>query len=424
MTLCPLPPLIMPRSRCAGLHARATRQAGVAGTYVSVAPANRTVARRDGFTIIEVLVSMVILLVVIAVTISTFSRSSNLLAAQSGRQEAQQNARFAITSIDRDLRVAGVGVVADQPLIVEASNTAIVFNVDLVSRVPGSVGAVYVDTSADSNATNVWKSVKKLQLPGLSAYYPESSYVQPGGAPSDAETVAYYLSPDSSSSVANSYILYRRVNATTPAVIARGIVYNTGDTVFQYSKIDTTGAETVIPMSQLPLYHKATIHGSAADTGKYALVDSINLVRIRLNAVYRDPKHGLAYRPLVSTIRIQNAGLNQQVSCGDPPLGVTVADSTSPAGSPTPAVTLMWNASADDNDGGEADVQTYTIYRTAPGTPFSESQPLASVPAGSPTYTFTDNDVASGDQWVYGVAAQDCTPSTSPIGKTGTVVVP
>ncbi|MDE3053236.1 MAG: prepilin-type N-terminal cleavage/methylation domain-containing protein [Gemmatimonadota bacterium] len=378
---------------------------------------------RSGFTIVEVLVSMVILLVIIAVTVQTFTRSSNLLAAQGGRLEAQQNARFAMTSIDRDLRVAGVGVVADQPLIVEAANTAIVFNVDLISRLPGDPGAVYVDTSADSNATNVWQSVNKLLLPGLSTYYPQSTYVSPTGVPSGAETIAYYLSPDTTSSLANTYVLYRRVNATTPAVVARGILYNSGDTVFQYSKVDTTGKETPIPITSLPLYHKATIHGSPADTGKYALVDSINLVTVKLKAVYNDPKLGVVKRPLITTIRIMNSGLNQQITCGDPPLGVTVTDSTSPAGSPTPFVTVMWNASADDG-GGEKDVKTYTIYRRTPGSTFNISQPFASVPAGSANYSFTDNNVASGDQWVYGVAAQDCTPSNSPIGKTGTVVVP
>ncbi len=376
---------------------------------------------RSGFTIVEVLVSMVILLVVIAVTIQTFTRSSTLLAQQGGRLEAQQNARFAITSIDRDLRVAGVGVVADKPLLVEAANTAIVFNVDLISRLPGDVGAVYVDTSADSTATDVFRSVNKLLLPGLSAYYPQSTYVQPGGVPSGAETIAYYLARDTSSSLSNSYILYRRVNATAPSVIARGIIYNSGDTVFQYSTVDTTGKETIIPMSVLPLYHRATIHGSAADTGRYALVDSINLVRVKLNAAYNDPKLGLVTRPLITTIRVMNAGLNQQITCGSPPLGVTVTDSTSIAGAPTPFVTLMWNASGDDG-GGEKDVRTYTIYRRAPAGTFA--QPLASVPAGSATYSFTDNNVKSGDQWVYGVTAQDCTPSNSPMAKTGTVVVP
>lgn len=376
-----------------------------------------------GFTLIEVMISMMLLLVVIATTVQTFRKSSSLLAAQAGRLEAQQNARFAVTTLDRDLRVAGVGVVDGQPLLVEASNTAIVFNADIVSRVLGDVGSVYVDTSADSNAVSVMKSSNKLLLPGLSVYYPDSTYVQAGGVRSGAETIAYYLSRDTTSSLSNEYLLYRRVNATAPSVIARGIQYSTGDTVFQYWKEDTTGRMTAVPMSTLPLYHKAMIHGSAADTGKYAILDSIVRVTVRLKAIYNDPtKTTVAQRPIISTIRIMNAGLVNRTTCGSPPLGVTPTAVTSVAGAPVPFVTLSWSASADDG-GGEHDVETYAIYRKALGATTFD-QPFASIPAGSSTYTFTDNNVASGNQWIYGVSAQDCTPSSSPITQTAPVVVP
>ncbi|HUX33749.1 MAG TPA: prepilin-type N-terminal cleavage/methylation domain-containing protein [Gemmatimonadaceae bacterium] len=378
---------------------------------------------RRGFTLIEVMISMMLLLVVIATTVQTFRKSSSLLAAQAGRLEAQQNARFAVTTLDRDLRVAGVGVVDGQPLLVEASNTAIVFNADIVSRVLGDVGSVYVDTSADSNAVTVMKSSNKLLLPGLSVYYPDSTYVQAGGVRSGAETIAYYLSRDTTSSLSNEYLLYRRVNATAPSVVARGIQYSTGDTVFQYWKQDTTGKMSAIPMSTLPLYHKAMIHGSAADTGKYAMLDSIVRVTVRLKAIYNDPtKTTVAQRPIISTIRIMNAGLINRTTCGDPPLGVTPTAVTSIAGAPVPFVTLSWAPSTDDGS-GEKDVETYAIYRRlASATTFD--QPFASIPAGSSTYTFTDNNVASGDNWIYGVSAQDCTPSSSPITQTAPVVVP
>lgn len=382
------------------------------------------ISPRRGFTLIEVMISMFLLLIVIATTVSTFRKSSTLLAGQSGRLEAQQGARFAVTSLDRDLRVAGVGVVDNQPLLVEASNTAIVFNGDLISRVVGDVGSVYVDTSADSTMTTVMRSVNQLALPGISgAYYPQSTYVQSGGVRSGAETIAYYLSKDSSSSLSNEYLLYRRVNATTPQVIARGIQYNSGDTVFQYSKIDTSGKVSVIPMSSLPLYHKATIHGSAADTGKYAIVDSIMSVTVKLKSFYKDPKtSAIVVRPITTTVRIMNAMLNRQTTCGDPPLGVTPTFTTSAAGASVPYVKISWSHSTDDG-GGEKDVETYAIYRRAAAAT-SFDQPFASVPAGSSTYTFTDNNVVSGDNWIYGVSAQDCTPSSSPIGTTTTVVVP
>lgn len=379
---------------------------------------------RRGFTILEVLVASILLMVVMATTIQTFRKSSILLGGQGGRLEAQQNARFAVNSIDRDLRVAGVGVVPGQPIVVEADTTAIVFNVDLISRVLGDVGSVYVDTSADSNTVSAMKSVNKLLLPGMAVYYPGSTYVQPGGVVSGAETIAYYIARDSTSPYANQYNLYRRVNATTPEIIARGIQYTPGDTIFQYFKTDTLGNLNAIPMSSLPLYHKATIHGSISDTGKFALVDSIRSVRVKLVATYHDAHNPSATvtRTIRSTLVVQNTGLVNATTCGSPPIGVAVTDSTSPVGSSTPFVTIMWPRSTDDG-GGEKDVENYAIYRR-PDTVATFSQPIANVPAGDTSYSWTDNSVLAGDHWVYGVSAQDCTPSSSPIGATGIVIVP
>jgi hypothetical protein len=379
---------------------------------------------RSGFTLIELTVAMFMLMILMAGTIMTFNKSSVLLGGQSGRLEAQEGARFAVTTLDRDLRVAGVGVVDEQPLLVEAANTAIVFNADLISVTPGDPGSVYVDTSADTSMTSVMNSASKLALPELpTVFYPESTYVQSSGIRSGAETIAYYLQHDSTSSLSNEYVLYRRVNATTPEIIARSILYNTGDTVFRYFKIDTTGAVTAVPMTSLPLYHKAVIHGSAADTGKYAIVDSIMSVTATFKSFYQDPHtDSIVIRPITTQIRIMNAMLIRRTTCGDPPIGVTPSFTTSVAGAEVPFVQLTWNASTDDG-GGENDVITYAIYRRL-SSATSFDQPFASVPAGSSTYTFTDNNVSPGDSWVYGVSAQDCTPSSSSIGTTSTVVVP
>ena len=51
-----------------------------------------------------------------------------------GRDDAAQNARYGVSMIDRELRVAGVGVVDPKPLIVQAAPYAITFNVDLITR--------------------------------------------------------------------------------------------------------------------------------------------------------------------------------------------------------------------------------------------------------------------------------------------------
>jgi prepilin-type N-terminal cleavage/methylation domain-containing protein len=382
-------------------------------------PAHRT---RNAFTILELLVSMTILLVVISVAVRTFRRTSVLLASQGGRLEASENARFAVTNLDRELRMAGVGVVDVQPILVEASNTAIAFNVDLISRVNGDVGSVYVDTSADTSAVSAMRSVNKVTLPGLAVSYPDSTYMRSAGVIGGAETIFYYLVRDSASSHTNEYILYRRVNATTPSVVARGVIFNPNDTLFQYFTSDTLGNLSAVTNAQLPLYHKAMVHGSAADTGKYARIDSIRMVTVRLSTVYHDPKTGDVTRRLQTTIRILNAGLINRTTCGDPPLGVSVTATPSALGAPSPYVTVQWGASTDET-GGEKDVERYALYRR-PDSVAAFGEPFSSIPAGSATYSFTDNNVLSGDHWIYGVSAQDCTPANSPIATTGTIIVP
>ncbi len=383
----------------------------------------RTLRSRPAFTIAELVVAMTILLAVIAVAVGTFRRTSILLGAQSGRLEAQQNARFAIATLDRELRMAGVGVVSIQPILVEASNTAVTFNVDLVSRVPGDVGAVYVDTSADTAAVSAMRTSDKIMLPGLSVMYPESTYMQAPGVISGAETISYYLVKDSASSYSNEYLLDRRVNAMPPTVVARGIQFNPTDTLFQYFTSDTLGNLSPVPNGELPLYHAAAVHGSPADTGRFALIDSIRTVRVRLATVYHDPRQGDVVRHLETTIRIENAGLVNATTCGDPPLAPTgVTATASPPGASSPYVTIAWTASVDET-GGEKDVERYALFRR-PDTVATFDQPFSSIPAGAATYTFTDDNVQSGDHWIYGVSAQDCTPSNSPIATSSTVIVP
>jgi prepilin-type N-terminal cleavage/methylation domain-containing protein len=377
---------------------------------------------RRGFTLIELLIAMILMMIIMTVAVQTFRQSSTVLASQAGSLEAQQNARFAVTNLDRDLRVAGVGVPAGQPMLVQASNTAITFNVDLVSRDSSDAAAVYVDPHADSTTTSAMLATNKITLPNSTRTYPDSTYRTAAGILSPAETISYYLAKDSTTALSNEYILWRRVNAAAPRVVARGIRFNPTDTVFQYYRTNDTGAVSLISASQLPLYHSVPIHGSLADTGAFALIDSIRSVRVRFTAVFHDPRHGDVLRPIQTTIRLLNAGLVNRTTCGNAPLGVSVAVTTSMAGASSPFVKLTWAASLDDGS-GENDVDRYAIYRGPAGTT-TFVQPLASIPAGASSYTYIDSDVQSGDHWVYGVAAQDCTPLSSAVYRTATVFVP
>jgi Tfp pilus assembly protein PilW len=381
---------------------------------------------RRGFTIAEMLLSMALMLAVFGLSTQLFRRQSNAVSTQAGRLDAQQNSRFALSVLDRELRVAGVGVVDAQPLLVMAGPTALTFNADLVAIDTGDLGAVYIDADADSAAADVMRTSNKITLPGTSKQYPDSTYMQNVGVPSLAETISYWLSRDSTSTRSNEYVLFRRVNTRPPRVVARGIIYNSTDTIFQYFKGDTTGTLTPVSPALLPIVHTAPVHGSSADTARSALTDSVRQVKVQFTSLYHDPKTNKdILRRMQQTIRLMNAGLIHHTTCGNPPLSVATNVSVTVAnGSTVPQtfVTVSWTPSVDDG-AGEKDVERYAIYRRLSGaTSFDE--PFASVPGGNSSYSFKDTDVLSGQTWIYGVAAQDCTPLSSPIGASSPITIP
>jgi len=370
---------------------------------------------------------MSLMLAILGLSTQLFRKQSNAVSSQAGRLDAQQNSRFAIAELDRELRVAGVSVVDAQPLLVQAGALAITFNANLVSLDTGDVGAVYINPDADSAGVDVLRTNEKITLPGTSTQYPDSTYMQSVGIPSNAETISFWLSHDSTSTHANEYILFRRINARPPRVVARGIIYNAAtDTIFQYFKADTAGVLTAILPASLPIIHTAIVHGSALDIGTSALTDSIRQVRINFTSVYHDPRTNTDIpRRLNATIFLKNAGLIHHTTCGNPPLAVTPTAVVTPANGttvPQTYVTVSWTPSIDDG-GGERDVERYALYRRL-STVSIFDQPFASVPGGSATYSFRDTDLLTGQHWIYGVAAQDCTPNSSPVGITTSVVIP
>jgi hypothetical protein len=371
-------------------------------------------------------VAMTLMLTLIGLSTELFRRQSTMVSTQTGRLDAQSNTRYAVSMLDRELRMAGAGVVDAQPLLVAAGPLSITFNADLTALDTGDLTAVYINPDADSAGVDVLRNSEKITLPGTTKQYPDSTYMQGVGVPSNAETVSYWLSADSSVKTANAYILFRRVNAETPRVVARDLRYTSSDTVFQYFKADTLGNLTAISPAILPLVHSAAVHGSQADTAKSALTDSITEVKVRLTSLYHDARTNTdTQRRQQLTIHLMNAGLIHHTTCGNPPLPVTPTAVATAADGVTvlqPYVTITWAKSVDDG-GGEKDVERYAVYKRL-STSATFDMPFASLPGGTSSYTFVDSDVQSGDKWVYGVTAQDCTPSSSPMGSTLAVTIP
>jgi len=54
---------------------------------------------------------MTLMLILIGLSTQLFRKQSESVSTQNGRLDAQSNSRYALSLLDRELRVAGVGVV-------------------------------------------------------------------------------------------------------------------------------------------------------------------------------------------------------------------------------------------------------------------------------------------------------------------------
>lgn len=388
---------------------------------------------RRGFTLLEVMFSITILMVVMGAAVQYLRRQTNLVSSTSRQMDALQNAEFSGSEIERELREAGAGVADIQPMLVQAQSDAITFNANMVSIDPGDVRAVYQNPDADPAAVRAMYSTERQPLPNTAAQqhlYPDTTYLATNGVQSGAETISYYLRPDSTvAGQANRYLLFRRVNATSPTLIARDIVRDPRDTVPFFTYYITGAPGTLVPIAakRLPLFH-VSLHGSLADTAASALVDSIRVVRVHFTVATVERRAGadsIKLRQLETRVRLLNAGLFNFPSCGERPVAVSAPSVvTSGTGNPTPrTVTVTWNRSADDG-GGEKDIERYAIFRRDVGAA-QIGDPISSVPAqvGAYSYSFVDTNVEPGATYVYGVAAQDCTPSMSAVSLSNPITV-
>ena len=366
-------------------------------------------------------------MIITGAAVQFLRKQTGLVTRETSRMDAMQNAQFAGSQIERELREAGAGVADAQPMIVQLDSEAITFNANMVSIDTGDVRAVYQLTDADTNGTRAMLKSERTALPNSSpaVAYPDTTYLAATGVQSGAETISYFLRPDSTTTRTNDYLLFRRLNAQPPTLIARGIVRDARDTIpfFTYFKTDTLNRLQPVTKSQLPLYH-GIIHGAVNDTGRFALTDSIKAVRVHFMTAARDPRTGTdALRTVETMVRIMNSGLLDRTSCGQPPYPTPTPVVVSSIAAASPKfIRITWGASTDDN-GGEKDIERYAIFRKLNGAA-SFGDPISSIPSAlAATYTYTDIGVTAGQTYVYGIAAQDCTPNLSTVTASLAVTV-
>jgi type II secretory pathway pseudopilin PulG len=383
-------------------------------------------AARAGFTLIEMMMAVLLTMMVFAITIPFFRSQTTALDGGAGRLDAAQNAHYAQSAIDRELRLAGGAT--GQPIIVQAAPFAITFNVDLVTTQTNDPDATYYNPSADPLAVESWLPSAAKTLPTSAVTYPTVEYTDGNGFQSHAETISYFLYLDASSGRNDLYTLFRRVNDRDSTVVAHNMWIPTDTNYFfQYSRTDSSGAIVTIPQANLPIYWNTA--------GDWA--DSVRLVQMRISGLYRDVRKSMDItRTIYHSTRLLNAGMLKQNTCGAAPLAPgTVTATQMDAGSPDfsilpgpwttsdtlplAEVQVVYNASPEEA-GGAKDVATYVIERALQGS--TTWQVLGNLVArGYATYTWDDFTFQPGN-WMYGVVAVDCSPSYSPVSQTASAV--
>lgn len=377
--------------------------------------ASRTAPR--AFTLIEMLVAMTLTMLVFAITIPFFRAQTRAVGSGAGRLDAMQNARYAQSYVDRELRRAG-GVFG-QPVIVQAAPMVVTFNTNLYGRDSVSdPNAAYTNASLDTLATESYQVNLAKALPNAAKVYPTATYTDSNGVRSRAETISFFLIADPSSGRSDIYSLYRRVNAKDSTLVTSNL-WIPPDTAyfFRYYRIAASGAISLIPQASLPLYWD-----DAART-----IDSVGVVEMRIAGWYHNPRDNTdTYRTVYQRTRIANALTLTPRTCGAAPGAPGAPSAVSATSAPTVGdpvqVNVGWTASADDGTGAGTVVAYSVMRRPSAGTAWT---PVGNAPArGVGTYAFVDYALKQGT-WVYAVAATDCARAWSPtVEQAGTVTIP
>ncbi len=376
-----------------------------------------------GLTLIEMLVALVVFSAVLAGALAFLRAQGRSFSLGSQRVAMLQNGRFAIDLLEKDLRTAGAGAPDIQPQLIYLGSSVLAFNANYLTNTPGDVFAVYYNPDAVTGSTAAMTKAERITLPMTSFAYPDTSYVELG-INSNAETITFWFVTDSTTARVDDFILYRQVNNLTPELVSRNLLQTTGVPFFRYHRLAMVSGNPTLALvvnATLPWQHSVPIHLALSDTGAVSRIDSVRAVQVSFTVTNGLTGTAERTRALSRFMRLPNVGLANKKTCGDEPiLGVGLTATWNPVAG---GVDLAWNAAVDET-GGEKDVQRYVIWRRL-NTELAFGDPYLSIPpAGLPVYGYTDAAVVSGSSYIYGLAAQDCTPLTSTRVETLQVNIP
>lgn len=376
-----------------------------------------------GFTVVELLISLLVFSVVMAVALSFLRVQSEGFKKGLDYMSTIQTLRYAVGTLEQDIQTAGTNLVAGQPEVVYADEDVVAFNADYASRKGFDPFSVFFDPDLKDRATRTWLKKRRREIPLSSFIYPDTTYLDDTGLPGPAETLIFFFVPDDATARDDDYALFRQVNAEAPQMVANHLLRSDGEPFFRYMKENSTGIDSISD-NILPIAHEVATHESPGDTGRAALVDSIRAVRVTMRAT--NGKEGDRERTsqITRLIRMPNMGFGRLEICGSPPILGTGLDAALGQAPDTgePMVTLTW-VKATDEAGGEKDIVRYVIWRREPGLTDWE-EPYLSIPAGEASYIYVDADLEPGKTYEYALATQDCTPTLSPLVFSTPISIP
>ncbi len=353
---------------------------------------------------------------VFAAAVPFFTMQMRALAQDVGRTDAQQTARYAQNTVDRELRNIGIGVQPmdasqgiprNQPKIVQAHAYSVTFNTDLIANDTADVEAVYFDPNVPLNMTVAMTTGATVSLPYSSKSYPDYTYRKSDASLSLAETVSYWVSPDSSATGSNMYVLWRRVNDGAISVVATGIRIASGQPFFKYNRVLPSGAIDSIATSALPdllgpvrehrrLHSYGHAHGERRVSGVQPAEPGTDLRADRQLA------DGAGQHRAFAAQLLRRRAAQSGRAHGDDDL------QRRRAGSRADDV----HGIARRDVGGEGHRTVRDLPPRGRDTPWAE--PISQVgKSNSATYTWEDFNLVTGVTFEYGVSAQDCSPANS-----------
>jgi type II secretory pathway pseudopilin PulG len=381
-----------------------------------------------GFSLLELLIVAIMMVAVIGATYTLFRSQSVSFRQNTDRFDMVQNARGALELAERVIRTMGAGVSGQQPVLVYGADNVIAFNADFVERDTVSMRwAAYWNPDVPVVETEVWQSAAAAPIPNSSPSYtyPSVTYLMGNGSPSPAETYVLYFELDASTARSDDYALLQQVNGGTPEVLARSLLPSGSAPFFQFllhRTLVTGDTMFVAGNSELPLVRRQLVAGiSTVDSANYVRPDSVRAVR--MNYRISNGLQGIdeRTRTISTVIEVPNNGVRMPDVCGRapfPPGAFAAVD----AGDGSGRVTLTWNRSADQ-DAGEDDVRQYIIWRRLSSSPlFAQPLLVTGAETDKANYVTEFTDQVPGSSYVFGIAAQDCTPALSSV-STATVTV-